>query len=233
MMGVQVTVTVKDGTIVSMITTGQTNSLKDTQERRSIMDADEDELDDLIEKTEQYSGKDSLSPDEYYRIKNLLNDPEQLNRISTSAVSYLIIGNYDDDESFSPEDRLELVRLALNDRDPSAYAFLMEEIDEAWGDEFITKFRILADRVAYIVGVFEDDAGGHANESGIVVTEPYRSRTHILKRAYETEEEERAAYNAMQANIFTIISRTGGLYTWTDRFELVEEAMNIPVEPPE
>lgn len=232
-MGVQVTVTVKDGTIVSMITTGQTNSLKDTQERRSIMDADEDELDDLIEKTEQYSGKDSLSPDEYYRIKNLLNDPEQLNRISTSAVSYLIIGNYDDDESFSPEDRLELVRLALNDRDPSAYAFLMEEIDEAWGDEFITKFRILADRVAYIVGVFEDDAGGHANESGIVVTEPYRSRTHILKRAYETEEEERAAYNAMQANIFTIISRTGGLYTWTDRFELVEEAMNIPVEPPE
>lgn len=232
-MGVQVTVTVKDGTIVSMITTGQTNSLKDTQERRSIMDADEDELDDLIEKTEQYSGKDSLSPDEYYRIKNLLNDPEQLNRISTSAVSYLIIGNYDDDKSFSTEDRLELVRLALNDRDPSAYAFLMEEIDEAWGDEFITKFRILADRVAYIVGVFEDDAGGHANESGIVVTEPYRSRTHILKRAYETEEEERAAYNAMQANIFTIISRTGGLYTWTDRFELVEEAMNIPVEPPE
>lgn len=232
-MGVQVTVTVKDGTIVSMITTGQTNSLKDTQERRSIMDADEDELDNLIEKTEQYSGKDSLSPDEYYRIKNLLNDPEQLNRISTSAVSYLIIGNYDDDKSFSTEDRLELVRLALNDRDPSAYAFLMEEIDEAWGDEFITKFRILADRVAYIVGVFEDDAGGHANESGIVVTEPYRSRTHILKRAYETEEEERAAYNAMQANIFTIISRTGGLYTWTDRFELVEEAMNIPVEPPE
>lgn len=105
-MGVQVTVTVKDGTIVSMITTGQTNSLKDTQERRSIMDADEDELDDLIEKTEQYSGKDSLSPDEYYRIKNLLNDPEQLNRISMSAVSYLIIGNYDDDESFSTEDRV-------------------------------------------------------------------------------------------------------------------------------
>ena len=197
------------------------------------MDADEDELDDLIKKTKQYSGKESLSPDEYYRIKNLLNDPEQLNRISTSAVSYLIIGNYDDDGSFNPKDRLELVRLALNDRDPSAYAFLMEEIDEAWGDEFITKFRILADRVTYIVGVFEDDAGGHANESGIVVTEPYRSRTHILKRAYETEEEERAAYNAIQANIFTIISQTGGLYTWTDRFELVEEAMNIPVEPPE
>ena len=109
----------------------------------------------------------------------------------------------------------------------------MEEIDEAWGNEFITKFRILADRVDYIVGVFEDDAGGHANESGIIVTDPYRSRTYILKRAYETEAEERTAYNAMQANIFTIIKGTGGLYGWTDRFELVDQAMNIPMKPPD
>ncbi|HZD42567.1 MAG TPA: hypothetical protein VE134_00775, partial [Methanomicrobiales archaeon] len=181
----------------------------------------EDELDALIEKTKQYSGKDSLSPDEYYQIKQLLNEPDQLNRISTSSVSYLILGNYDDDGDFSKKDRLKLVRLALNERDPGAYAFLMEEIDEAWGNEFITKFRILADRVDYIVGVFEDDAGGHANESGIVVTEPYRSRTFILKREYETKEKERAAYNAMQANIFTILDRTGGLALWTDRFELV------------
>lgn len=193
----------------------------------------EDELDALIEKSKQYSGKDSLSPDEYYRIKQLLNDPEQLNRISTSSVSYLILGNYDDDGDFSKKDRLRLVRLALNERDPGVYAFLMEEIDEAWGNEFITKFRILADRVDYIVGVFEDDAGGHANESGIVVTEPYRSRTFVLKREYETEEAERAAYNAMQANIFTILDRTGGLALWTDRFELVEEARNLPTEPTE
>lgn len=192
-----------------------------------------DELDALIEKTKQYSGKDSLSPDEYYRIKQLLNDPEQLNRISTSSVSYLILGNYDDDGDFSKKDRLRLVRLALNERDPGSYAFLMEEIDEAWGNEFITKFRILADRVDYIVGVFEDDAGGHANESGIVVTEPYRSRTFVLKREYETKEAERAAYNAMQANIFTILDRTGGLALWTDRFELVEEARNLPIEPAE
>lgn len=193
----------------------------------------EDELEDLMEKTKQYSGKESLSPTEYYRIKNLMNDPEQLNRISSSSVSYLIIGNYDDDGDFSKKDCLELVRFALNERDPGAYAFLMEEIDEAWGNEFITKFRILADRADYIVGVFEDDAGGHANESGIVVTEPYRYRTYILKREYETEEEERDAYNAMQANIFTIIGRTGGLHPWTDRFELVEEARNLPTEPRE
>ncbi|MFH5799889.1 hypothetical protein [Haladaptatus sp. CMAA 1911] len=194
---------------------------------------DEDELDALIEKTKQYSGKDSLSPDEYYRIKQLLNDPDQLNRISTSSVSYLILGNYDDEGDFSKKDRLKLVRLSLNERDPGAYAFLMEEIDEAWGNEFITKFRILSDRVDYIVGVFEDDAGGHANESGIVVTELYRSRTFVLKREYETKEEERAAYNAMQANIFAILDRTGGLALWTDRFELVEEAKNLPTEPAE
>lgn len=193
----------------------------------------EDELDDLVEKTKQYSGKDSLSPDEYYQIKDLLNEPEQLNRISASSTSYLILGNYDDDGDISKKDRLKLVCLALNERDPGAYAFLMEEIDEAWGNEFITKFRILADRVDYIVGVFEDDAGGHANESGIIVTEPYRSRTYVLKREYETKEEERASYNAMQANIFTIIGRTGGLYPWTDRFDLVEKTMDIPTEPPE
>ena len=58
----------------------------------------EDELDDLIQKTKQYPGKASLSPTEYYQIKQLLNDPEQLHRISTSAVSYLIIGNYDNEE---------------------------------------------------------------------------------------------------------------------------------------
>lgn len=192
----------------------------------------EDELDSLIEKTTRYSGKESLSPEEYYQIKELLNETAQLHRISSSAVSYLIIGNYDDEGTFSKKDRLKLVRLALNDRDPGAYAFLMEEIDEAWGSEFITKFRILADRVDYIVGVFEDDAGGHANESGVIVTHPYRTQTYILKRAYDTEAEERAAYNAMQANIFMIIGRTGGLYEWTDRIDLVEQTMNIPMEPP-
>lgn len=37
----------------------------------------------------------------------------------------------------------------------------------------------------------------------------------------------------MQANIFAIIGRTGGLYEWTDRFELVNQAMKIPAESPD
>lgn len=191
-----------------------------------------DELSDLISETKQYSGRSSLTPTEYYQIKQVMNDPRQLTRINESAVSYLIIGSYHDEAPFSKKDRLEFVRLVLNDRVPEAYAFLMEDIDDAWGNEFITKFRILASRVDYIVGVFEDNTGGHAYESGIIVSEPYRSRLHILKRAYETKNDERAAYNAMQMNIFAIIGRTGGLYEWTDRFELVEQTTNIPRHSP-
>lgn len=181
-----------------------------------------DELDDVVEMTRDESEKERISPEQHQDLKDAVFG-DRFGDILFSDVSYFVLGSYDGEE----RDRLLLVRDNLRSRD-GAYAFLMSEMPEAW-DYWTTKFVIFANRVDYVVGVFEHNRGGHEWEAGQLDRAEYRPKTHVLKREYDSKEQEREHFDAMFAHyLVKMDEQLGQVYRWTDEDELREQVEAIP-----
>jgi hypothetical protein len=181
-----------------------------------------DELDDVVEKTSQNSEKERLSPEQYQDLKDAVFG-EQFSELVLSDASYFVLGSYGSDE----KKRLLLVRDELRER-AGSYAFLMSEMPDAW-EYWTTKFAIFADRADYVVGVFEHNRGGHEWEAGHLDHPEYRSKTHVLKRQYDTEEREREQFDAMFAHYLTKLDeQLGRVYRWSTEDELLARLEDVP-----
>lgn len=183
---------------------------------------DSDEFDDVVEATIAESEKERISPEQYQDLKDAVFG-EKFADVVFSDVSYFVLGSYGTAE----RERLSLVRDELRARD-GAYAFLMTEMPEAWG-YWTTKFVIFAKRADYVVGVFEHDRGGHEWEAGQLDRAEYRPKTHVLKRQYETKQQEREQFDAMFAHYLAKLDeQLEQVYRWTDETELIESLENVP-----
>lgn len=171
----------------------------------------------LIEDSEAYLG-DELSPEEIERLMDAAMADELLRDFGYSDVAYLVIGNFDKPQKA----RLRSVRDELASREGSHFAFLLDEIgDQVW-ENFVVKFKIFADRVDFVVGVFEDNEGGHELELAELDRERYQRKTRAFKQEYLTVEAERDAHDAMLAHLFEIMDNRGQLYRWETEAELLE-----------
>jgi hypothetical protein len=171
----------------------------------------------LIEDSAAYLD-DELSPEAIERLMDAVMTDELLRDFGYSDVAYLVIGNFDKPQ----KSRLHSVRDELADREGSHFAFLLDEIGEQVWENFVVKFKIFADRVDFVVGVFEDNEGGHELELAELDRERYQRKTCVFKQEYLTVEAERDAYDAMLAHLFEIMENRGQLYRWETEVELLE-----------
>jgi len=182
----------------------------------------------LIEDSEAYL-EDELSPEAIERLMDAALTDGLLRDFGYSDVAYLVIGNFDEPQ----KTRLRSVRDTLTDRGASQFAFLLDEIGEQVWENFVVKFKIFADRVDFVVGVFEDNEGGHELEIAELDRERYQQKTRVFKQEYLTVEAERDAYDAMLAHLFEIMDNRGQLYRWESEEELLElVAEHVPASRP-
>lgn len=121
-----------------------------------------------------------LDFDEIAAVLNFAND--ELSHLQTSETSYFILGSYRDPYLR----RLRIVENELNRR-VSAYAFVMGDLQEIGLEklpEFQIRFYLLAEYADYIVGVYEQDAGGEVTELGKISETPYFDKSYVLPRDY-------------------------------------------------
>jgi hypothetical protein len=181
----------------------------------------------LIEDSEAYLN-DQLTPEAIERLMDAAFSDELLRDFGYSDVAYLVIGNFDDPQKV----RLHSVRDELADRGSSHFAFLLDEIGEQAWENFVVKFKIFADRVDFVVGVFEDNEGGHELELAELDRERYQRKTHVFKQEYLSIAAERDAYDAMLAHLFDIMENRGQLHRWETEEELLElVAEHVPSSP--
>lgn len=181
-----------------------------------------DELDDITEATRRESEKGRISPEQHQDLKDAVFG-EKFKELVFADASYFVLGSYGEAE----KERLLLVKDELQTRE-GAYAFLMNEMPEAW-EYWTTKFVIFANRADYVVGVFEHNRGGHEWEAGQLDRPDYRPKTHILKRQYDSQDREREHFDAMFSHYLTKMDdQLGQVYCWTDESELKERLEEIP-----
>ena len=170
-----------------------------------------------------------LSPAELERLKRTLFEERALfEEVLFSDCSYLVIGSYGTEERANVEiDRLERVRFVLDNRHGDHHAFLLRDVPTL-ADNFVLTFFVLCLRVDYVVGVFEHNEGGHEFEAGLVA--PTNAiDVWVLKREYDTDDEERSAYDAMLAHYFDLLDEKGRLLQWKTEDELLERTqVEIP-----
>lgn len=183
---------------------------------------DESPHESAIDETTADGPTGTISPQQYRRLKDAVFG-EAFEDLVFSDRRYFVIGSYDDGE----KRRLLLVRDRLDARGDGVYAFLMDDVPEAW-EFWTTKFKVLASRADHVVGVFEHSHGGHEWEAGYVAHERFRRKSHVLKRAYSTEEREREAFDGMFAHFLERMAELGRVYLWTDEDELLEQVARIP-----
>lgn len=121
-----------------------------------------------------------LEPHETAAILGFAN--EELPHLQTPETSYFVLGSYRDPYIR----RLRTVESELNKR-LSAYAFVMGDLREIGLDrlpEFRIRFHLLASYADYVVGVYEQDAGGEVTELGKISETPYFNRSYVLPRDY-------------------------------------------------
>ncbi|WP_336360133.1 hypothetical protein [Haladaptatus sp. ZSTT2] len=182
----------------------------------------DDAFSQLVDDTKHATEQESLTPAEYDRLKRAVNG-DTLYQLVHATNSYFVLGKYDGGPQ---ERRLMDVTTRLNRR-PSAAAFLMKDIPEAW--EFWTiKFKICATRATHIVPVLEDSHGGHHWEAGQIDHAPFREKTHILKRTYDTRDEEFAKFSGMIADYIERMQRTERVCEWQTESELSECTDALP-----
>lgn len=180
------------------------------------------ELDYIVEETKEESEKERISPEQHQDLKDAVFG-EEFGEVLFADVSYFVLGSYGTEE----KERLWFVRDELGARD-GAYAFLMDEMPDAW-ESWTTKFVIFANRVDYVVGVFEHNRGGHEWEAGQLDRAEYRPKTHVLKRKYDSEESEREHFDAMFADYLSKMDeQLGQVYYWRDETELIECLAKVP-----
>lgn len=171
----------------------------------------------LIEHTEFYlDGIDS-----YEQAKAIHEASKRdLGRYMQADTVLFVIGNYDTPQ----KDRIEDVRETLSELRPGDEAFILEDIDPeltAW-ENFYVKFRVLLEGSDYVIGVFEDNDGGHELELG----EADLSTTYILKRDYSNasidNDVEYEKFDAMIGTLFEMMDDREHLVSWTAEEELHE-----------
>ena len=121
-----------------------------------------------------------LEPHETASILGFAN--EELPHLQTPETSYYVLGSYRDPYIR----RLRKVENELNKR-LSSYAFVMGDLREIGLDrlpEFRIRFYLLASYADYIVGVYEQDAGGEITELGKISETPYFDKSYVLPRDY-------------------------------------------------
>lgn len=121
-----------------------------------------------------------LEPHETAAILGFAN--EELPHLQTPETSYYVLGSYRDPYIR----RLRKVENELNKR-LSAYAFVMGDLEEIGLNrlpEFRIRFHLLASYSDYVVGVYEQDAGGEVTELGKVSETPYFEKSYVLPRDY-------------------------------------------------
>ncbi|MFW5900161.1 MAG: hypothetical protein ACOCTH_00085 [Halodesulfurarchaeum sp.] len=168
------------------------------------------------------SAKDQLDEEEITLADNeeILHALSELAPVYEHDRSYFVLGNYDRE----PIQRLDLVVDRLNRRQ-DAYAFRMVDIRGEW-DNSIQKFCLIADIVTYLVGVAEKEPSDFLVEQGLLVgTTEYFSKSHVLKREYDDEEQ---PFGWMQDGVFELFDRKGRLYRWRTEDDLVEMAGELP-----
>jgi hypothetical protein len=176
----------------------------------------------LIKNTEFYLG----GIDSYEQAKAIHKASKRdLARYMRADTVLFVIGNYDDQQ----KDRLEDVRDQLSELRAGDEAFILEDIDpniEAW-ENFYVKFRVLLEGSDNVIGVFEDNDGGHELELG----EADLSTTYILKRDYGEasidNDVEYEKYDAMLGTLFEMMDDRGHLISWTSEEELRDAVEEI------
>lgn len=143
---------------------------------------------------------------------------DELDRLGRAEVRFFVVGNYDEPQ----KTRLETVRRLLSEPAPDE-AFTLEEIDpevDVW-ENFYVKFRVFLLRADHLVGVFEDNDGGHELEIG----ETPLSSVSVLKRSYASvsieNDVEYEKYDAMLGTLFDLLDRRNRLYEWEDESDLI------------
>lgn len=147
--------------------------------------------------------------------------------VTEADIPIFVLGSYDDNEEW----RLKLVKEELEEvyaerGNSAAYPFKMNDIagfDDMWVSSDV-KFRLLADVAQVIVGVVEHDRGGFVYEQGILGSNPkYQRKTVLLKKEYETEDEEHEYYSAMQSSgLFSELEAADRLLKWQDNKTLID-----------
>ncbi|UPW01881.1 hypothetical protein M0R88_07240 [Halorussus gelatinilyticus] len=121
-----------------------------------------------------------LEPHETAAILGFAN--EELSHLQTPETSYYVLGSYRNPYVR----RLRKVENELNKR-LGAYAFVMGDLREIGLDrlpEFRIRFHLLASYADYVVGVYEQDAGGEVTELGKTSETPYFDKSYVLPRDY-------------------------------------------------
>ncbi len=166
------------------------------------------ELGSIVDETKRYSAKDTLSRDQYRKINRALD--EDLETFLLSGRTFFVLGSYGENE----RDRLTAVKNRLTQE---GYAFTMADVPEAW-EFWTTKFKVLANRADYIVGVYEHADGGHEWEAGYLDHEEYRKKIRVLKRAYvDLDDPTDEPFDGMFAHFIQLLDRLGRVYFWEGR----------------
>jgi len=157
---------------------------------------------------------EGLTPEQFSAISTVV--ARDCERLGSADLLYLVIGNYD--EARGQKSRVVETRDRISGDRPSTEAFLLEDVDpaeEAWSNWYV-KFLVFRRRADHVVGVFEDNDGGHELEAGEVETDDL----HVLKRTYLTADGDRDTdleyerFDGMLAKYFAFLDARGRLYRW-------------------
>lgn len=178
-------------------------------------------LDDLVGDVVEDTPSGQLTYEQYTLLRDALTSEDLDPLFDEQTTSFFILGKYDDGPM---EERLTTVRDRIN-RD-SDHAFLMKEIDDQPFPFWTTQFKVLAKRADYIVGVYENDDGGHAWEAGYLSHPGTRSRVRALKRDYPDLEGPDEPFSGMFAHFIQVLDGIDQAYHWegkTDASTIVLE----------
>jgi DNA-binding IclR family transcriptional regulator len=154
---------------------------------RTITDRDElfGELERIREENVAFDNEEvlqglELEPHESSEILSFAN--QEVPYLQTPETSYFILGSY-------REPYVRRARIVQNELDKrlGTYTFLMGDLREIDIDRLPTfriRFCLLATYADYIVGVYEQDAGGEITELGKISTTPYFEDSYVLPRDY-------------------------------------------------
>lgn len=159
--------------------------------------------------------EEGLTPDQFTEISRIV--ARDCERLAKADLLYFVIGNYD--EEHGQKDRVIEIRDYISDHHSDTEAFILEDVDsadEAWENWYV-KFRVFLRRSTHVVGVFEDNDGGHELEAG----EVNNADLFVLKRDYYSTdgspdtEREHDQFDGMLAKLFEFLERRNQLYRWT------------------
>lgn len=142
--------------------------------------------------------------------------------IAENETKIFILGSYAEDDKW----RLKMAQDSFQELyrtkgSSEAYTYLMDEIPGDGPDLWINatiKWDFLAHVADHIVGVLEHDGGDFLMEQGMLSQrKEFRDKLILLKREYDTQEEERNHYSFMQSNgVFQQFAEKDRIFKWSD-----------------